>query len=45
MSGPAGFSTEALHAALIRLPRLADLAPAALEPRSYGVPTEVRCLK
>lgn len=31
-SGPADFSMEALHAALIRLPRLADLSPDALEP-------------
>lgn len=32
MSEPLGFSMEALHAALIRLPRLADLSPDALEP-------------
>ncbi len=32
MSGPAGFSIAALHAALTRLPRLADLPADALEP-------------
>ena len=31
MSGPSGFSIEALHAALTRLPRLADLSTNALE--------------